>query len=35
VVGRVVYIAPAGLQTLSFAFLLQLVQGQNTYNINL
>lgn len=35
VAGRVVYIAPAGLKTLSFAFLLQIVQGQNTYSVNL
>ncbi len=35
VAGRVVYIAPAGLKTLSFAFLLQVVQGQHTYSVNL
>ncbi len=35
VAGRVVYIAPAGLKTLDFAFLLQLVQGQNNYSVNL
>jgi hypothetical protein len=33
--GRVAYVAPAGLQTLTIAFLLQVVQGQNTYSINL
>ena len=33
--GRVVYMAPAGLKTLSFAFLLQLVPGWNTYSVNL
>ena len=35
VAGRVVYIAPAGLKRLDFAFLVQIVQGQNTYNVNL
>jgi hypothetical protein len=35
VVGRVVYIAPAGLKTLDFAFLLQLVPGQDTFSVNL
>ena len=35
VAGRVVYIAPAGLKTLGIAFLLQVVQGQNTYSVNL
>lgn len=35
VAGRVVYIAQAGLQTLGIAFLLQVVQGQNTYSVNL
>lgn len=35
VAGRVVYIAPAGLKTLDFAFLLQLVQGQNNHRVNL
>lgn len=33
--GRVVYIGPAGLKTLNFAFLLQIVQGQDTYSVNL
>jgi hypothetical protein len=35
VAGRVVYIGPAGLQSLNFAFLLQVVQGQNAYSVNL
>jgi hypothetical protein len=35
VAGRVVYVGPAGLKTLDFAFLLQIVQGQNPYNVNL
>ena len=35
VVGRVVYKGPAGLTRLDFAFLIQLVQGQNVYNVNL
>jgi len=35
VAGRVVYVAQAGLQTLNFAFLLQIVQGQNSYSVNL
>ncbi len=35
VAGSVVYIAPAGLKTLNIAFLLQIVQGQNTYSVNL
>lgn len=35
VAGRVVYIAQAGFTTLDIAFLVQIVQGQNTYSINL
>jgi hypothetical protein len=35
VAGRVVYVAPAGLKTLDFAFLLQVVEGQDTYSVNL
>ncbi|HEX6108986.1 MAG TPA: hypothetical protein VFZ02_06185 [Ktedonobacteraceae bacterium] len=35
VAGRVVYVGPAGLKTLDFAFLLQVVQGQDPYNVNL
>jgi hypothetical protein len=35
VAGRVVYIGPAGMRTLNFAFLLQLVQGQDPYTVNL
>jgi hypothetical protein len=35
VAGRVVYIAQAGLTTVGIAFLLQVVQGQDTYSINL
>ncbi len=35
VVGRVVYKGPAGLTRLDFAFLVQVVQGQNTYSVNL
>jgi hypothetical protein len=33
--GRVAYVAPAGLQTLTITFLLQVVQGQDPYSINL
>ncbi len=33
--GRVVYAAPAGLKTLTIAFLLQVVMGQNTYSVTL
>src|SRR6266700_4614299 len=33
--GRVVYKGPAGLKSLDFAFLLQLVRGQNPYPVNL
>ncbi|HXL36037.1 MAG TPA: hypothetical protein VN954_02415 [Ktedonobacteraceae bacterium] len=35
VVGRVVYKGPEGLTRLSFAFLIQLVQGQNVYSVDL
>ncbi len=35
VAGRVAFVAPAGLQTLTIAFLLQVVQGQGTYSTNL
>ena len=35
VAGRVVYVGPAGLKTLNFTFLLQIVQGQDSFNINL
>ena len=35
VAGRVVYVAPAGLKTLDFAFLLQIVQGQDNHSVNL
>jgi hypothetical protein len=35
VAGRVVYLGPAGLKMLNFAFLLQIVQGQDTYSVNL
>jgi len=35
VAGRVVYVAQAGLNTLNIAFLLQVVQGQNNYRVNL
>jgi hypothetical protein len=35
VAGRVVYIGPAGLNTLNFAFLLQLVPGWVPYSVNL
>jgi len=35
VAGRVVYKGPAGLTRLDFAFLIQIVQGQNTYEVNL
>ncbi len=35
VAGSVVYIAQEGLKTLGIAFLLQVVQGQNTYSVNL
>jgi hypothetical protein len=35
VAGRVVYIGPAGLKTVSFAFLLQIVQGQDVQSVNL
>ena len=35
VAGRVVYKGPAGLKKLDFAFLIQLVQGQNVYSVNL
>ncbi len=35
IAGRVVYKGPAGLKSLDFAFLLQLVRGQNTYNVSL
>jgi hypothetical protein len=35
VAGRVVYKGPAGLTRLDFAFLVQIVQGQNVYSVNL
>jgi hypothetical protein len=35
VAGRVVYVGPASMKTLNFAFLLQVVQGQNPYSVNL
>jgi len=35
VVGRVAYPAPVGMKKLNIAFLLQLVQGQNNYSVNL
>jgi hypothetical protein len=35
VVGRVVFKGPAGLTRLNFDFLLQLVQGQNPYGVDL
>jgi hypothetical protein len=35
VAGRVVFKGPAGLTWLNFDFLLQLVQGQNPYSVNL
>lgn len=35
VAGRVAYVAQVGLKTLNIAFLLQLVQGQNNYSVNL
>ena len=35
VAGRVVYKGPAGLTSLDFAFLVQIVQGQNVYSVNL
>ena len=35
VAGRVVYKGPAGLTSLDFAFLIQIVQGQNVYTVNL
>jgi hypothetical protein len=35
VAGRVVYKGPEGLTRLNFAFLLQLVQGQNPYSVDL
>jgi hypothetical protein len=35
VAGRVVYIGPAGMKTLNFVFLLQLVPGWVPYSINL
>jgi hypothetical protein len=33
--GRVVYKGPSGLTSLDFAFLVQIVQGQSVYNVNL
>lgn len=33
--GRVVYMAQAGMKSLTIAFLLQLVQGQDNYQVNL
>jgi len=35
VAGRGVYIGPEGLKSLDFAFLVQIVQGQNVYSVNL
>jgi hypothetical protein len=35
VAGRVVYKGPAGLTKLDFAFLIQIVQGQNVYSVHL
>ncbi len=35
IAGRVVYKGPAGLTSLNFAFLVQIVQGQNVYSVNL
>ncbi len=35
VAGRVVYKGPAGLTRLDFAFLVQVVQGQNVYSVDL
>ncbi len=35
VAGRVVYTAPAGLQTLNIVFLLQEVEGQENFNVRL
>jgi hypothetical protein len=35
VAGRVVYKGPAGLTRLNFAFLIQIVQGQNVYSVDL
>lgn len=35
VAGRVVYKGPAGLTRLDFAFLIQIVKGQNVYSVNL
>lgn len=35
VAGRVVYVGPAGMKTLNFAFLLQIVQGQDSYTVYL
>ena len=35
VAGRVVYKGPAGLTRLNFAFLVQIVQGQSVYSVNL
>ena len=35
VAGRVVYKGPAGLTSLDFAFLIQIVQGQSVYSVNL
>jgi hypothetical protein len=35
VVGRVVYKGPEGLKRLDFAFLIQIVQGQNVYSVDL
>ena len=32
--GRVVYIAQAGMKSLTIGFLLQLVQGQHNYQVN-
>lgn len=33
--GRVVYAAPAGLKTLTIVFLLQVVEGQDTYSVTI
>lgn len=35
VAGRVVYTAPAGLKTLNIVFLLQEVEGEDNYTVNL
>ena len=33
--GHVTYVAPAGMKSLAIGFLLQLVAGQNNYEVNI